>query len=355
MSTIDIEGLLQPISAEQHCGVDLSELTEYYVLDDLAAVREETQFSAATEPEWGKVRELATELLSRGKELWVVVHLVHSLAETEGFAGLGDGLLLLQRMLTTHWSELYPLLDSDDDNPAMQRMNILGALAAADGTFLASVKRIPLCASRQLGRFCWRDFQMAKRELPVLEGTEVPAPAVLEAAIRDTDPDATAALLCQLTEAIEALDAIDTFLTEQVGSANAADLSRLAEMLGKISMKVESISVGEESPGESGGSAMVSFTDAQGPVTGPDAPKQPQPTSVAIRSGRDVTLILDRICEWYATHEPSSPVPLLLQRAKRLVGKNFREIVHDVAGSAESQIDELFGSYSEGDDAGNGE
>jgi type VI secretion system protein ImpA len=39
---------------------------------------------------------------------------------------------------------------------------------------------------------------------------------------------------------------------------------------------------------------------------------------------------IDRMCEFYAKNEPSSPVPLLLQRAKRLVSKSFLDVLRDL-------------------------
>jgi type VI secretion system protein ImpA len=59
-----------------------------------------------------------------------------------------------------------------------------------------------------------------------------------------------------------------------------------------------------------------------------------------IESREDVVRQLDRLCEYYRLHEPSSPIPLLLRRAKRLVSKDFMEIVRDLTpgGVAEAEL-----------------
>jgi type VI secretion system protein ImpA len=62
-----------------------------------------------------------------------------------------------------------------------------------------------------------------------------------------------------------------------------------------------------------------------------------------IRSQQDVREALDRICQYYKEHNPSSPVPLLLHRAKRLVGKDFREVVEELIPNALAEIDSLSG------------
>jgi type VI secretion system protein ImpA len=53
-----------------------------------------------------------------------------------------------------------------------------------------------------------------------------------------------------------------------------------------------------------------------------------------------VLRILDALCDYYARNEPSSPVPMLLTRAKRLVDKSFIDIIRDLApaGLAEAEV-----------------
>jgi type VI secretion system protein ImpA len=65
-----------------------------------------------------------------------------------------------------------------------------------------------------------------------------------------------------------------------------------------------------------------------------------------VTSREDVARLLDRIREYYERHEPSSPLPLLLARCKRLVSASFLDIVRDVAPSAVSQVDILRGKDS---------
>jgi type VI secretion system protein ImpA len=50
-----------------------------------------------------------------------------------------------------------------------------------------------------------------------------------------------------------------------------------------------------------------------------------------ITSPTDVQNALDRIVAYYERYEPSSPLPLLLLRAKRLVNADFLTIVKDMA------------------------
>ena len=69
--------------------------------------------------------------------------------------------------------------------------------------------------------------------------------------------------------------------------------------------------------------------------------------SGAIQGREDVIRQLDRICAWYEANEPSSPVPLLLQRAKRLVSKDFLELVRDLSPGGLSELFTVAGIENE--------
>ncbi len=68
-----------------------------------------------------------------------------------------------------------------------------------------------------------------------------------------------------------------------------------------------------------------------------------QPMTGSINSQEDVIRVLDMACEYFKQHEPSSPVPLLLQRAKRLVAKDFMEILRDLTPAGVTQAEEISG------------
>jgi type VI secretion system protein ImpA len=40
------------------------------------------------------------------------------------------------------------------------------------------------------------------------------------------------------------------------------------------------------------------------------------------------------VAEYFRQHEPSSPIPMFLERAKRLVAKDFLEVLADIAPEA---------------------
>lgn len=69
--------------------------------------------------------------------------------------------------------------------------------------------------------------------------------------------------------------------------------------------------------------------------------------SGTIQSRADVIKALDLICAYYRDYEPSSPVPFILQRAHRLVDKDFMAIVSDLTPDALSHLQVITGTKSD--------
>ena len=66
-----------------------------------------------------------------------------------------------------------------------------------------------------------------------------------------------------------------------------------------------------------------------------------------VRSRDDVVMLLDKIIGYYERHEPSSPLPLLLARCRKLAALSFLDIVKDMAPAALQQVELLGGITKE--------
>jgi type VI secretion system protein ImpA len=80
-----------------------------------------------------------------------------------------------------------------------------------------------------------------------------------------------------------------------------------------------------------------------GGAGGPEAPLAAGSPSGEIRTRGDVVRALERISAYYAKHEPSSPIPLLVERRKRLVTMGFLDIIRELAPDGVRQIETLSG------------
>jgi type VI secretion system protein ImpA len=73
-----------------------------------------------------------------------------------------------------------------------------------------------------------------------------------------------------------------------------------------------------------------SDTETGGDAAAPGARSSAAPVG-RIKSRVDAQRALDSIAEFFRQNEPSSPVPLFIDRAKHLIGKDFLEILENVA------------------------
>lgn len=342
---IDIESLLRDITPEAPCGENLEYDSEYGEFERATEGKPEQQFGdkivPAEEPDWQDVERRALALLERTKDLRVVLPLIWALVRNHGWVGCRDGLVLLKGLLERHWEHIHPELDVEDDNDPTLRVNTIAALRDPD-RMMAGLRLAPLVQSRAFGRFCLRDVQVASGELPRPEEGEPPSIQTIEAAFMEADLEELRGTANAVDESIGLLAGIESLLMDRVGSTQAPDLESFSGILKEarqaladpLSRRIAPEAVGDTHQDES--PAMV-----EGAVSSPT----PAPAAVMgpIRSREDVVRALESVCDYYQRNEPSSPVPMLLRRAQRLVTKDFFELVRDLAPDGVSQLEVLRG------------
>lgn len=151
----------------------------------------------------------------------------------------------------------------------------------------------------------------------------------------DDELPRTAALLA---EALEHAESIDALLGEKLGTSSP-DLSQLTADIRDLKKFVDAQRARrfpEQQYTDSTGGAPETQSGGTDPID--------QPRSRGIAGPDDVVLRIDEICEYYERNEPSSPLPILLKRARRLVGKNFVEIMQDITPGGLSELQTLSGS-----------
>lgn len=352
---IGVEDLLSEISPDAPCGEDLSYDNSFLAVENMlrpqpaggvvAGVEQE-----AEEPNWREVRDKSIELLKRSKDLRIAMYLALAALNTEGLTGLCDGLALLRGLLERFWEHVHPRLDPDDDYDPLERINILQSLSPATVSeqdpmkFRQRLAEVPLCNSAQMGRFTLRDIQIAKGEiqLPTDEMAGVPGMSVIDAAFQDTATDELLATSQASEEAIEHLANITTVFSENASQGQTPDMDNFQSVLGSIKRCILGY-LAKRGYGE--------VAEDAAPATGSEPKKDGMSVSGEIRSPQEALLAIEKVCQYYDRNEPSSPVPLLLRRAQRLVSKNFLEVIQDVCPDALGQI-QMLGGTSGGDSDG---
>jgi type VI secretion system protein ImpA len=343
MSIIDIGRLLEAISTESPCGADLAYDQAFTDLSQAARPpRSDGMVVAGTAtegPDWRAVCRQATALFARTKDLRIAVLLIKGLLHTEGLAGLAAGIDCLRQLLDRYWEDVHPRLDIDDDLDPTMRLNILRELCDRDGMLLP-IRNVPLVSFPTLGTFGLRQIGLATGEVKLTEGSDEVAPAldVIEGAFRNCKLDDLRATAVAVQASVAHLKAIEIGVTGKVGTLNALRLAELLDVLGQmerlLGARLAARGEGEthETHAESAGGAELR------PLT-----------AGQVSSRDDVIRLLDRICEYYERHEPSSPIPVLLRRCKRLVPMQFMDIVRDLVPDGLSQLEVIRGPENTGD------
>ncbi|MEJ7808175.1 MAG: type VI secretion system protein TssA [Telluria sp.] len=350
MNTGEVNDLLQEIDPGAPCGPNL-EYDPVFVALELAVLgKPEVQYgetiTAAVPPEWKVVRKMAAELLARSRDLRLAVYLLRAELALVGIEGMATGLHLIERLLDERWDSVHPELDADDDNDPMLRINSLTALTDA-GTVLKDLKETALIVLPGLGPLTLRMLEVASGELAPPKGTEKIAVESIDKALADVDDTALGAAVERLTRALDSVVNIETLLVRQVGSSQALNLDALTKPL-KRGRDFLAQRAGARAPAaDAGVDAAGAGADGDAPAGAGVAGARGAPISGAIANRADVVRMLDKLLEYYHQHEPSSPLPLLLERAKRLVPKNFMEILQDLAPDGLSQLNVIKGPDQE--------
>lgn len=322
------------------CGDNLEYDPAFLALDQAAAARAERVVGdsvlAAEEPDWDRVGEQALALLQRTRDLRVAVHLATAWSRQQGWAGLADGLRLVQGLLQQQWAGVHPQLDAEDDDDPTARVNAVLALADPLGA-LGRLRVLPFVQSPRLGRFALRELRLAEGTLKgAAESPPSPGLEEIDACCLDCPLEMLAASTEAARQSLQAARAIDQLLGEQLGPA-APDLKPLLDDLATLDRYLQprwqARSGSQAGAGDEEHDASQD-SDSAGPVS---------TRSQRIESADDVRRRLDEICEYYARCEPSSPVPLLLQRARRLVGGDFLALLRDLAPGGMDEVGRVVG------------
>lgn len=342
MGVINVESLTKALEGENPCGENLRWDRAYLEVERLAEGSEESQVGttirAAEEPDWREVRDKSVELLGRGRHLRLGILLTLAAVRLEGFPGLRDGLKVLESWLTQSWDQIWPVLDVEDNNDPTERVNAIAALSTPMATygdkmkFVDRVYEAPLCESRQLGRFSLRDLAIASGALEdkaPAPGSEEARPAstlsIIDGAFAETDKERLNEFLLAATEAAASLEAISDVFTQKCGSGIGPNTAALGTVLKDAITQLTRRLQGEGSEGSEGVGDVGGEEGAGDGSEGGGGGGGPRITG-NVANSQDAQKALERVISYYESREPSSPVPLIVKCAARMIGLNFLEI-----------------------------
>ncbi|MGY8790737.1 MAG: type VI secretion system protein TssA [Pseudomonadales bacterium] len=340
--TVNLEKLLQRHGDQEFSGGDLEYDPLFTDLEIAAQPGEERQVGdqiiVAEEPNYKVVSAKAIEVLERSHDLRAAIFWAEAELRLSGFLGFAKATSYIAQCLETYWNSCHPQLDVDDEDDPTMRINAISSLAD-DGRILRGVRNASLTNSRTFGSFSLRDIAVAEGETTAYSDMQtIPELAQISAAFQDSDQDQLRETSDSVKQAVTDVEKISATFDELTPS-QGPDLSSLLKLLQKVSSKLSG-ALGEKLPD--------SLNDDQGG----DEPLLPTVSGTfaggSIASPSDVKEALDRIVPYYERYEPSSPLPLLLLRAKKLVSADFLTIVRDMAPNGVDNVN-LIGGLEEDD------
>ena len=319
-------------------GAPSGENLEYdpdFIAMELAGQPEEerqagSEIVEGSDPDYKDLAAKSRVILERSHDIRAAVYLADSELRLNGLTGFAEVTAYIRGCLEEYWDTCHPQLDEEDDDDPMMRINAVSGLAGRTTVLRGLRNAAYLTNSRVLGRVTLRDFDILNGEAEPKEDETPKSTSEIEAAFTDTADDELEAFYNAAKSALDDVTAIDSVFLEKTPGYGPS-LEELQKLLGKIvKLLAKYVQTDEPLP-----EAAVEAVE-QGAVARPAASSGGAPGSIETRS--DVTATLDRLMDYYAKHEPSSPLPILLKRAKRLVGADFMEIIKDLAPDGAANV-----------------
>ena len=229
---MNIEEFLAPISPDNPCGENLEYDADFQAMNQASLGKAEQQFGDTIIPaepaDWNTVEKYATSLLTRTKDLRVLLALTHAWTRRRGLAGYADGLLLVQEAIARYWEPLYPLLEEYGETDPFYRINALAGLSDKSDLTVA-VRNASLLRSNG-DEISLRDAQAlldgSKTECPDYPGGR---PRLIDELARGDQPGTAAVIVIN-----ERLLAIRELLIGHLDESGVPEMEQLLKTVGLV-------------------------------------------------------------------------------------------------------------------------
>ncbi|MEP7300854.1 MAG: type VI secretion system protein TssA [Caldimonas sp.] len=330
-----VDSWLQPLAASP-CGENLEYDDEFREMEKAAAGRAASQFDPeGIAPDWRTVLGHAQSLFERTRDLRVAVYWSRARVRLDGAATLPEGLRLIEGLLGRFWDDLHPL---PDDGDAYARVNALNDMSTLAG-LLGDLRESLVLNDRSIGELRGRDIEVALGGLEARSGDTAFGRSTVEQMLREGS-EANPALREFPAAALAKVAEIQELMRDRVGYASAPEVQPLVAMLSGL----RDVMPGAEAAAAADGTPE----DAQAGA-GDASPRRGAARALtgSIESRNDALRAIDMVCEYLERTEPTNPAQLLLRRARKLVNKNFVELVRELAPESLNEVARVMGISAE--------
>ncbi|NQY36791.1 MAG: type VI secretion system protein TssA [Alteromonadaceae bacterium] len=336
------------------CGVNLeddSSFQNYFFEAEGTPERFDGQKTIPAEPpEWRTIKKQAVSYMKQTRDLKLISIMAQSVLNTEGLLKFEQCLSGILGLVTNQWTEVFPSLDEDDGDP-LERISALGHLS--DQNYVISVlKDTVIAESKVFGKVTLRLIDRANDNSATKTDSDLDLSQIR--AIFTECNDGVTDTYNSINLCLSNFESINQVFVEQAGNNYNVNfdnvcktLTHLAETLEKYG-NVQSQIIEESVETEAGQTEQVDGENKT-PVTNQTSSNTAsiQSAGMKLTSRQDVEKCFDIICDYYKQYEPSSPIPVLINRSKKLVHMNFFDIVKEILPDSLDQINKLGGITAE--------
>jgi type VI secretion system protein ImpA len=248
---------------------------------------------------------------------------------TEGIVKFEQCLNGIYQLVTDKWDAVYPPLDEDDGDP-LERVSALGYLV--DNAFVLNIlKTMPIITSKVLGKITLQAIDKATE--PGNEGSSLGVSQII------------GVFNAAVNQCVVHLNGISQCFVDKAGSEYSVNFDKalqilvhLSHVIDKYGKVIVEVDVPEPTTDSSTNVANSKVTHEGDMGTVPF-----QSNHMKLTSRKDVERCFELIANYYSEFEPSSPIPILINRSKKLVNLQFIDIIKDIYPDALDHVNQLGG------------
>jgi type VI secretion system protein ImpA len=347
--------MLPDLTEEAPAGENLELHPDFGALEWAAQGRPETQYgdtiNPAVPPDWRETEALALNLLERTRDLRVLTHLAVARLHLMGLPGFAEVLGQIRWELEHHWPHVHPQLDPEDANDPALRANALLRLRDPTGV-LRCIRDLPL-ADTPRGTVSWRDIAIARGLVEPEPGRDKQSEAFIRGTFQATQPARLKVLRSAVDQIVRETEAIPRIFEAQAGAQTGPNLDDLLKLVRNIHTELHNV---EDVVDPIEDASVTEPTTDEVPEPVAHAPHLPSPAAprrtdvrsmTTVSSREDALYLLEVAATYFRQNEPSSPLPILIDRARRLGRMQFMDILRDLAPEGLVQAELVAGRAAE--------
>ncbi len=345
---LELKKLCVPVSADCPSGTDESYNPLYLQLEELAVGKPASIMGDSTvegiNPDWHGLQKKSLELWKTTRDLRVAMYLCLAGFALNGLKGFSDALSLAEYLVSERWEDFYPRLDPDDDNDPTERLNVFAMISPLPGCYSDPLMFINKFRTLRL----IADKTYTLRDLLIIDGELETADEGIDPLVFRAEMSAVPLSVMQeagaLTEQVMAqLDHIVAVVNGHLDDVSisfatlTAELKTLRNFYRSFSAAPENIAE-NDSPAPDATSGKNVVRNVSGTLN----------LAAFVPANRtEALLLLQKGAEYFQKAEPTSPVPLLVNRAIRMSNMSFLDLLGDIEPGALEKGREIFGMKQE--------